>query len=566
MSSATYKIVERHGFEPLGSHGWLHGLRTGQLVIPDINEKGGRGSILHLFMGVDRLKWPSLASSVKSEDLHFYPDPPHEALIVWLLDKGADPWERHEGKNAWSEAIYRGWPSVMRYLCARSDAPPREILEQEPIFREYAWGGKEPEAPLELLAPAAFAERNQVEALKAWAELGLSVNLGVGSDINAGTRARTPEFLKEWVSLGGDITAKLPSGKPLKDAWRFSNTAHQVAMERVWVRHQPPDVRRVDDRIDEALAIILKCSPKTLVTHRLRELGLSASSARENGVLMRDLWAEAHLKNPRRTAPAVALMLLEDASDEVVWEAVVAGLKSAKNAPNQFFPTPKHLEELLSSNRFGPVSQVLYRLADELTEYPSALDRLFWYSRGHFEKLFPDTPEAVDKPAMKRHDILVKYWGQWFFHSDDPPGQSRGWHAFSAWMGAEIRSSFSFDIYRSILSASGEHADKAAQGMDLLIAAQAWEDWKKARPCSLLLRQWEEGGTMGWVEGYSLQTPGSAPQGLADAVWKRVLEGNKPPSYQEEFISLKVLLDEKRMDLQISPSESSPSRASRFRF
>lgn len=65
-----------------------------------------------------------------------------------------------------------------------------------------------------MLAPAAFAERDQIDALKAWAELGFSVNLGMEQELNAGTRARTPEFLSTWADLGGAITEKTPRGTP----------------------------------------------------------------------------------------------------------------------------------------------------------------------------------------------------------------------------------------------------------------------------------------------------------------------------------------------------------------
>lgn len=50
-------------------------------------------------------------------------------------------------------------------------------------------------------------------------------------------------------------------------------------MERVWAKYQLPDSRPVDERIDEALDLILKDSPRTLVAHRLRELNLTPLSS-----------------------------------------------------------------------------------------------------------------------------------------------------------------------------------------------------------------------------------------------------------------------------------------------
>lgn len=564
MTSTAYKLVSNYGLKPLGPHGWLHSLKTGQIVIPNPNEKGEKGSILDLFLAADRQRWPRIIGKVENEG--FLPDPLHEELVIWLMEKGANPWIRHEGRNAWTEALYRGWPSVMRYLCARPDAPSKRILEQEIIYRDHCWDSERRKSTVGMLAPAAFAERDQIDALKAWAELGFSVNLGMEQELNAGTRARTPEFLSTWADLGGAITEKTPRGTPLKCAWSFSNVAHQVAMERVWAKYQLPDSRPVDERIDEALDLILKDSPRTLVAHRLRELNLTPLSSEKGGEKMRDRWVEKHLQDPGSTAPAVALMMLEHAPDELVWKVVVKGLREAGNHTSKFFPTPRQLEALLSSERFGPVSEVLYKLANKVSDCPKAMNRIFGHSRDHIRNLTSDCAKQLDRKTVKAIDVLKVYWGEWFFHPDDPPGQHRGWQAFAAWLSSDDEVSTTFSLYQAILSATGDYSSKAAEGIDLLIAAQARDDLKRVRFPSALLKQWEEGGKEGWVEGYNLQSQGSTSPTLADEVWEYLIKKHKSFVGREVLSSFMAKLSEKRMETQIPGPVDGLARTSRLRF
>lgn len=97
MTSTAYKLVSNYGLKPLGPHGWLHSLKTGQIVIPNPNEKGEKGSILDLFLAADRQRWPRIIGKVENEG--FLPDPLHEELVIWLMEKGANPWIRHEGET-----------------------------------------------------------------------------------------------------------------------------------------------------------------------------------------------------------------------------------------------------------------------------------------------------------------------------------------------------------------------------------------------------------------------------------------------------------------------------------
>lgn len=562
MAWAAYKIVSRHGFEPLESHGWLHALKGGQITILDFNQEGDRGPLLHLFMGVDRPNW-TLASANEPHPLP--PDRAHEDLVIWLMENGADPWVRHEGKNAWSEAIYRGWPSVLRYLKNRPDAPPREVLEQEAIFRNYNWPGNTGEVGEPLTAPAAFAERNQIDALMAWAGLGFSVNLDMDKPHNAGTRARTPEFLEAWASLGGDIRATTPQGKPLKDAWRSFAAAHQVAMERVWSKYNPQTDRPLGDRIREVLNLVHNGSSKTLVAHRMRDLEVSPDSLLEDGTPMWEAWVNTRSKTPPSGAPAVVSMLLEHAPQEIYWQAMVEGLQGATKAFSQSFPTSRQLESIVESKKFGPVSQVLYRLADEVMAYPNAMGRLFHLSRKFPRSVLMGVEELGVEAEPSSQEDMVDFWAKWFFRVDPNTGRHHGWPAFAAWveMGEE---DVSWDpIYSSLLSSTGKFSEQAALGVDLMMVAQARRDVRMGRFPQEILEQWESGGTMGWLEGYDLQKPGGVDLETVAKAWES-LSKRSSPQVRQSIQKVLTMVKEKAMDARMPAPSPTAKRAAPSRF
>lgn len=526
MASTAYRLMQANQLEPLEAYGWLHALKTGQIVIPDYNEQGERGPLLSLILSADRPQWGPWKND--AESIGVYPNPPHEDLVIWAIENGADPWTRHNGNNAWSEALFRGWPKVMKYLANRPDAPPKQELEQEPM--PPASVGKRYGSTLEFSAPASFAYRNQIEALEAWASLGFSVNLGVGGPRSAGTEAKTPEFLAAWVKLGGDITAPTHRGQPLKAAWNSGTASWRVAMEREWLRHQPKQDRPVDDRLAEAVDFARQFTVKTLFVHRLKELELTPTTEGSDGRPLWERWWTHSQGTPSivTTTAAVSGFLLESASDEVAWQALVEGLRfSGQDLNPKQYPSRNQLMDALKNNRFGSPSQALRRLASELMAHPNAMNRLFDASRSLLDELeLKEAPRwpVPEKPTYFEQDHrLANFWGEWFFEPSKDSPAGRGWLALVPWAqtASMDENAISYRVYRRILS---EHAgfEERQRGAELIGVLELMRKMKVDRKLEEdVVQQWHDETLGGWAEGLRGMSPSSPPvqDGLVDMMW-----------------------------------------------
>lgn len=533
MASAAYRLLGRNGLEPLEAHGWLHALQTRQIVIPDYNEQGPQGPLLGLMLSASRPKWAPWKNSEESNSFH--PDPPHEELVVWAIENGADPWVRHQGANAWTEAIYRGWPRVMKYLAEHPQAPSKEELEKEsiPSFMMHS-------SNQDFKAPVAFAYRNQLEALQAWSDLGLSVNLGVGTHQSPGVRARTPEFLALWAKLGGDITSTLPDGRPIKSAWPSSNASWQVAMEREWLRHQPKQDRPIDERMAEAVECAQALTSKTLFIHRLKELEVSVSAPGSDGRVLWEVWWD-QAQDPQgrgvaSTAASVADFLLKAAPDEVVWEALVDGLRrSGAYLRPKHFPSSVQLKDLILGGRFGTPSQTLRDLATRVAKHPHAMNRLIDSSSGFTQCLeLTGTPRYAladpESPTYQERDLaLANFWGEWFFTPSEECPAGQGWISISRWAQEESPrddSSLVYRVYQKIMSPENELTQRRA-GAELLGALEL----VRQRTLDYALKpenldKWDAGQLSGWAEGLAVLAPSfpSVPDQIVDLVWDRLEE------------------------------------------
>ena len=564
MASAAYQLLKKYGFEPLDAYGWHQALRLGQIVIPDYNEQGESGPILDLILRSGRPSWKAWKSNEESNDFH--PDPNHERLVIWVIENGADPWARYNGSNAWSEAVYRGWPEVMKYLAGRPDAPPKSELEQEGIT-PAEFNSSSPSRP-QLGAPAAFAYRNQLEALQAWSDLGLSVNVGVGTDRSAGTEAKTPQFLALWAKLGGDITAPTASGKPLKTAWRSSSASWQVAMEREWLRHQPKQIRPVDECLAEAVEYARSSVVKTLFVHKLKELGVSVSTPGSDGKMLWERWwsAGTPFSSISKTTASVADLLLSCAPNEVMWDAMVEGLKKSE------FPSAKQLEDLVSKGRFGSPADVIRRLATELKEYPVAMRRLFDVSRSVRTRLELMGPARCSLPEKLTYsDVipsLANFWGEWFFTPsiDCPAGQ--GWKALAQWevSGPSTEGSVDHSIYTRIMAPEAGFEERR-RGAELLGVMELRRQVKlqfglKEEVVDL----WKRGSLPGWASGLDDLTPLSptVPSEVVGLVWEQLRKDCMNKSQSLVVLGLiEAHVAEHRLQAAL-PSGSAPSVKPRF--
>lgn len=527
--SVAYKLLET-GMPILGAWGWLQAFKSGQVKIPDFNEAGDSGTLLHVAMAAGRPFWNGSGLGGDGRTDGFGADPAHEGLLIWLMEQGADPWVFHEGRNAWSEALYRGWPQMMEYLAARPDAPSRAALEGQRVDT----GGQNP-----LPAPVAFALRNDLDALRAWGRAGLSVNLGVAEGRSAGTSARTAEFLKGWVDLGGNVAAPLPDGRSLPLAWSGLTAATRVAMERVWAASSAPEDRPIGDRFKQLLDGFQV--PKTLFAHKMRQLQVDPDTPGGDGRPFCQHWLDHHLARPQATSSHVAMILLEPLTVQDRRRAVVAGLRAAAHAPGKTIaslPRPEHLRKLLSLGRLGPVDQALRALADATLDQPAALAMVVEASidlaRSDPAGPLCEPGEPADrdfKGSDSRMRQVAGFWRRWFMEPREGGVLGRGWLALACWAANHVPEAgfppaLAHPFFQAMVEGLDPDARQAAAIVLGCVELRLQIKLGYGKMPADILSQWQEGRLGGWASGVSPCDPSARNAGQAGEILEKALRSD----------------------------------------
>ena len=415
MSTVAYTLFSTNP-AALQARVWQQSWEMGELKWRDPLEDGPKGTFLNVWL-VHHL-------SQKRESFYDYmPSDYDENLALWLLEKGVDPWVNYRGETAWEKALDLGWPRLIKALALHAHAPPKDVLGEAVVTLS---GG--PSLP----APLLFAERNQTEALKAWSELGLDVNMGLAKGQSAGSRAKTPEFIEAWAQAGGDIEAVDERGRKLSQQWSRFPSAHWVAMERAWLALLP---ERVLDPVELAtqLSNELPGLNKTLLTHRFKRDGLSWDSKTASGASLRSVLLQSFMGNPEGSAfePSVMASALENATPEQAWAAIVAGLRvRSGNANSKSFPTPAQLASFLSHQEDVPGS--LMQLADQVSDVAGGQPLICLFDVA--ERLREHLPETADLEVVSysMNPPVRAFWAQWFQEPNEE-GVAKGWPALIKW-------------------------------------------------------------------------------------------------------------------------------------
>ncbi len=363
------------GFESVAkSDGFrlLQWFRSGELALPDPNETGARGSLLMALLAQGKTELPNW--SVEREPAAYANDRGIEALALWLLDQGANPWAESDPLAVWKLAVTQGHGDLMRRLMSHAQAPDASVLESVELLVGIN--------NLPFSAPSLFAYRNQIDALNAWAGLGFGVNLE--DDYKSpGARALTPEFLTAWATAGGNLGTTV-GGKPLPSAWSRLPTDRKLKMEKIWQGHQPPlalsPAEAVDVFLADAQTPLFSRRPLKEIKFRLSSLGLKWDTAGRDGKPLRQSLQELFLENPLRFSGSQAGLFLEKASDEVYATAVVAGLRA--QAQRGVRPSgsstafPVSVADVFFSSHWPSPAAAFDGLLDALSETPSATGRV----------------------------------------------------------------------------------------------------------------------------------------------------------------------------------------------
>lgn len=433
MASAVYQLFSE-GFSTLSPWAWQQCFERGDIRIPDIHESGKHGSFLDVVLeaALQKCRAGVGSWSVDKDDGRFEPDAESERLALWLVNQGCDPWVPHQQRNSWLRALELGWPSLMAALSQHPQAPAKEVLESACVPRAPHSTG------FQVCAPASFARRNQIQALRAWHQLGLDVNLGVAEGPSAGSEAQTPEFLEAWANLGGLVQARDKAGKSWPDRWSFSTAARHIAMEKAWAKFQEGVQVSPVDAV-EALLAKLPSMGKGRVQHDLQQHQINWSSPDRSGVPLRDRVLERYAKVPDSVAGSVVEFALEKATPAQLRATLEAGLKArGPGAKNTVYPNAEQLTSVLVRERLGDESKALKTLADAIHDQPGGvgfgmlLGASREASRSFAQELNQQPHIAAASGYEKALLRAVAFWTPWFCERADD-GAMKGWKAFAAW-------------------------------------------------------------------------------------------------------------------------------------
>lgn len=433
MASAVYQLFSE-GFSTLSPWAWQQCFERGDIRIPDIHETGKRGTLLDVVLeaALQECRAGAGSWSVDKDDGRFEPDTESERLALWLVKQGCDPWTSHLQRDSWHRALELGWSSLMAALAHHPQAPAKAVLESALVPRNPH------STDHQVCAPASFARRNQVHALKAWHQLGFDVNLGVAQGVSAGSEAQTPEFLEAWANLGGAIQARDTAGKSWPERWSFSTAARHIAMEKAWAKFQEGVQASPVDAV-EALLAKLPGLGKGRVQHHFQQHQINWSSPDSSGVPLRDRVLERHAKFPESVAGSVVDFALEKATPAQLKATLEAGLRARSgNTKNTVYPNAEQLASVLVHERLGEDGQVLRALADAIHDQPGGfgLSMLLGASREasrSFAKALDTKPHIAAASGYEKALLrAVEFWTPWFCERADD-GAMKGWKAFAAW-------------------------------------------------------------------------------------------------------------------------------------
>lgn len=358
------------GFAQQGAFEHLHWFRSGQVQLLDPNEMGPRGSLLVSWLKHGELCLPSVAE-VEKDPWVYASDRGVEALAIWLLEQGANPWVEGEEPSlmAWRHALTQGHCALIRALANHPSAPAREVLE--------AVGSTGVLSTTSLVPPVWFAHTNQVETLRVWAELGFDVNLKVGQG-GPGSRAITPEFLTAWAQVGGKMDA-LEWGRPLPKCWERFPADKKIKMEQVWQAHQPARELSTDEAIGEFLNAVEepRFSEKALAEVRflLKSLQLKWSSVSSDGRTLQELVQERFFNKPAIISASLARTLFRDGDPALYLKAVVTGVE-AQITTHHKSCFPSSIASVLTDGVLGAPHDAWALLAQQWLDHPLALLRV----------------------------------------------------------------------------------------------------------------------------------------------------------------------------------------------
>lgn len=472
MASAVYQLFSQ-AFKTLSPWAWQQCFERGEIRIVDFNEVGPEGSLLDVVLKSALLESSSGSWSVDKDDGRYAPDPETERLAVWLVGQGCDPWQVHRDRDSWSRAVELGWPRLMTALKNHAGSPGQDVLEQV-LVPKNAHANQ-----VLICAPASFAGKNQVDALRAWHGMGFNVNLQVPEGVSAGSAVSTPEFFEAWARAGGQVQARNAAGKTWPERWSFPSAQRHIAMEKAWSKLQDKTAVSPVDAVDSLLSRISRLG-KGRVQHEFQQHQINWSSQDSQGVTLRERVLEAFANNPNAMAGSVVDFALAKASPAQVYTAVVAGLKvRTASTKNSVYPNAEQLSSLLIQEKLGPDEKALKELANALKEEPDGvgLGVLFGLSR-EASRTFAESLDAQSDVASltgyaKAARRAVVFWTPWFCERDDD-GVLKGWKAFAAWAPKAASSNggvSGYDFWKALVSDLAPSV--LLEGKNLLRASEA---------------------------------------------------------------------------------------------
>ena len=357
------------GFAQQGAFEHLHWFKSGQVQLIDPNEVGSRGSLLASWLAHGDVALSRF--SLDKDPAAYAPDRGIEALALWLLEQGANPWLEGEEPSltVWKKALAQGHCDLMRALARHPLAPSKQELEA--VLLADSW------QHVAVAPPVWFAKTNQVESLLAWAELGFDVNLGVGTG-GPGARAISPEFLQAWGKVGGQLDA-LEFGKPLPQTWSGFPAEKKIKMERVWQKYQPARKLSADEAIDEFLLAVdapfFARQALSQVRFLLQSLKLKWSTQASDGQTLLEKVQDRFFSNPKILSASLARSLFRDGDPDLYLKAVVAGV-GVQEPPTSAASFPSSLSSVLTDRVLGEPAEAWAILAAQWIDAPVPLLRL----------------------------------------------------------------------------------------------------------------------------------------------------------------------------------------------
>lgn len=472
MASAIYTLFEK-SFYTLSPWSWQQLFERQDIRIPDINEIGDAGSLLDIVLEKELAQNNLGQWSIDKDDGRFQPSPETERLALWLIGQGCNPWRLYHERDCWARAVELGWPKLMACLTEHPRAPKKEVLEHVLVPQSR-------HASTMVPAPASFALKNQVEALRAWKDLGFGVNLGVGSPHSAGRHAQTPEFFTAWAQLGGNAQAKNQDGKTWPQQWHFSSSAKHVSMEKAWAKFQNGLALPPPEAIEVISAELSKLT-KARFLHLVKTHELNWSSQDANGITLRERVLRFHEAKPQAIAGSIVEAALDKATPEQWRNALVIGLRSmTAGSRNPHFPNMDQLSSALDRGRLGTDDRVtLQTLADGLLDgdHPEGFARLVSASMMTGRTFCDELNELPSVQATEQGFNRVKvrsaeFWKPWFAERTED-GVCKGWKMFAVWAktSASSNGGSSLDLFWKVQLSLLEQ-EILREGKNLLRAAE----------------------------------------------------------------------------------------------